>query len=301
MDLTGVFLASLARHKLLTREDEGTLSAAIAAGTLAQGRLDDEHTRLTPRQRAAARRTVRHGDAARERFVCANLRLVVSIAKRYRASGVDLLDLVQEGTIGLMRAVEKFDARKGFKFSTYATWWIRQSIQRAITNMKATIRIPSHASDLRTRISRTAVELTAVYGRFPTDAEIAMRLELTTQQVVTARSAPSVTASLDATVGFDNSTELTELIGDMAVDVEGTAVAGTLGASVVELLSGLDARERLVLELRFGLDQGGARTLEEIGTHFSLTRERVRQIEKQALAKLRQPGTGELVADLLSA
>jgi RNA polymerase sigma factor (sigma-70 family) len=300
-DLVRMYLTGVGRHQLLTREDEAHLGSLISIGAEARTRLADPAGKLTAAERRAAQRAIREADIAAERFVCANLRLVVSIAKKYQASGVDLLDLVQEGNLGLIHAVEKFDFRKGFKFSTYATWWIRQAIQRGIANHAGTIRVPIHVSDRRTQIARAAGELTSALGRYPTDQEVADRVGITVEEVQAARTVAAVTASLDATVGPDGTTELVDLVGDASVDVEGGALSAALGSDVARLLNGLDARERKILELRFGLDRGEPRTLDEVGAHFSLTRERIRQIEARAMAKLRHPSTSDLAANLLTA
>ena len=301
LDLVRAYLTGLGAHRLLTREDEAHLGAIIAAGVDARARLADPDAGLTPSERARLRRAVRAGDDATERFVCANLRLVVSIAKKYQASGVDLLDLIQEGNLGLIHAVEKFDFRKGFKFSTYATWWIRQAIQRGIANTAATIRVPIHAADRRTQVARAAGELTGELGRYPTDEEVAERVGIEVADVRAARTGAAVTASLDAQIGTDSTTELGDLVGDASVDVEGGALSATLSADVARLLSGLEPRERQVLKLRFGLDRGEPRTLEEVGLLFSLTRERIRQIETRAMAKLRHPSIADRASDLLTA
>ncbi len=300
-DLVRLYLTGVGQHQLLTREDEARLGAIISAGAEARHRLADAAAKLTGSERGRLRRLVREADAATEHFVCANLRLVVSIAKKYQASGVDLLDLVQEGNLGLIHAVEKFDFRKGFKFSTYATWWIRQAIQRGIANSAATIRLPIHAADRGTQIARAAGELTSALGRSPTDQEIAEKIGITVDDVRAARTVAAVTASLDATVGPDDTTELGDLLGDASVDVEGDALNASIAGDVARLLAGLDARERKILELRFGLDRGEPRTLDEVGEHFSLTRERIRQIENRAMAKLRHPSTSDSAADLLTA
>jgi RNA polymerase sigma factor (sigma-70 family) len=296
-----MYLNGVGRHQLLTRDDEAELGAAVAAGIEARKLLAAPGKVLTPTERRRARRAVREGDDATDRFVCANLRLVVSIAKKYQGSGVDLLDLVQEGNFGLIRAVEKFDARKGFKFSTYATWWIRQAIQRGIANGSATIRVPIHIADRRTRIVRATAELTTNLGRYPTDHEIADHIGLPVAVVRAVRSVATVTTSLDATLGSETNTEFGDLIGDVSVDVESSALTSVLGTEVARLLDGLDSRERQIIELRFGLDRGEPRTLEEVSVHFSLTRERIRQIEARAMTKLRHPSTAHLTADLLTA
>jgi RNA polymerase primary sigma factor len=295
-----MYLTGVGRHQLLTRDDEARLGAAVAAGAEARALLESG-VALNPAERRRARRAVRDGDDATNQFVCANLRLVVSIAKRYQSSGVDLLDLVQEGNIGLIRAVEKFDARKGFKFSTYATWWIRQAIQRGIANGSATIRIPIHISDRRSQVARATGELTAALGRHPTDHEIADHIGVPVAVVRSLREVATVTASLDATVGTDTTTELGGLIGDTSVDVEDSALTSVLRTEVAHLLGALDARERQILELRFGLDRGEPRTLEEVSAYFSLTRERIRQIEARAMTKLRHPSTADVATALLTA
>ena len=254
IDIARMYLTGVGSHRLLTRDDEARLGAAVAAGAAARSRLDSTEV-LAPSERRRVRRAVRDGDDATNQFVCANLRLVVSIAKKYQSSGVDLLDLVQEGNIGLIRAVEKFDARKGFKFSTYATWWIRQAIQRGIANGAATIRIPIHITDRRAQISRATGELTAALARHPTDHEIAEKVGLPVAVVRAVRNVATVTASLDATVGADTTTELGGLVGDASVDVEASALTALLGSEVARLLDGLETRERQIIELRFGLDR----------------------------------------------
>jgi RNA polymerase primary sigma factor len=300
IDIARMYLSGVGRHQLLTRDDEARLGAAVAAGAEARALLESGKA-LNPTDRRRARRAVRDGDDATNQFVCANLRLVVSIAKRYQSSGVDLLDLVQEGNIGLIRAVEKFDARKGFKFSTYATWWIRQAIQRGIANGSATIRIPIHISDRRSQVARATGELTAALGRHPTDHEIADHIGVPVAVVRSLREVATVTASLDATVGSDTTTELGGLIGDASVDVEDSAMTSVLRTEVAHLLGALDSRERQILELRFGLDRGEPRTLEEVSAYFSLTRERIRQIEARAMTKLRHPSTADVATALLTA
>ena len=300
VDIARMYLSGVGGYQLLTREDEARLGAAVAAGVEARERLADD-TPMTPAERRSVRRAIREADDATNQFICANLRLVVSIAKRYQSSGVDLLDLVQEGNIGLIRAVEKFDWRKGFKFSTYATWWIRQAIQRGIANGSATIRVPIHVSDRRSQIARANGELTAALGRHPTDHEIADHIGVPVAVVRGTRDVAAVTASLDATVGSDTTTELGGLIGDVDVDVEATALTSLLRSEVAHLLGALDDRERQILELRYGLDRGEPRTLEEVSAFFSLTRERIRQIEARAMTKLRHPSASDAATALLTA
>jgi RNA polymerase sigma factor (sigma-70 family) len=249
------------------------------------------HPLLTAAEEVALAKRVERGDlAAKEQMINSNLRLVVSIAKRYRGHGVPFLDLIQDGVIGLNRAVEKFDWRKGFKFSTYATWWIRQAISRGIANTASTIRLPVHARDRLTRLRTAQMVLEAQLMRKPTRAELAAELDLPVEVVAEILDRPGDPRSLSESMGEDGTTELADLVADRSATspVEAAAIA-LLPREVAKLLARLAPRERQILTLRFGLDRGDPRTLEEVGLHFQLTRERIRQIEARAMSKLRHP------------
>ncbi|MGH9138678.1 MAG: sigma-70 family RNA polymerase sigma factor [Acidimicrobiales bacterium] len=290
-DIVRLYLNDIGRHQLLTKDDEFELGARVQAGMTARERLEDP-SGLTAAEKARLRRQVREGEAATTRFVQANLRLVVSIAKKYQSSGLPLLDLVQEGNLGLMHAVEKFDARKGFKFSTYATWWIRQAITRGIANSGATIRLPVHAGDLLKLYDKSRAQLEVRLQRRPTLAEIAEEMGHPVERVAEIVAAARVTASLDEAVRDDGDATLADLraVADDCTDE--TAIAATAHGSVQQVLAAaLDEREQRVLTLRYGLDRGEPRTLEEVGEAFGLTRERIRQIEARALSKLRHPAS----------
>jgi RNA polymerase sigma factor (sigma-70 family) len=287
-DLVRLYLADIGRHGLLTKADEAALAQAMEAGR--DARVELEGSKCTPARKRELRRAVRVAEEAELRFVQANLRLVVSIAKKYQASGLPLLDLVQEGNLGLMHAVEKFDWRKGFKFSTYATWWIRQAITRGIANTGRTIRLPVHAGDLVSQVAKGAARLEGLLGRKPTIAEIAEECGITPAVVADVATWNREPVSLSMTIGEDGDTELSDRVGDPnALSPVDAAVSATMGGEVERLLGYLDEREREILRLRFGLDRGEPRTLEEIGERFCLTRERIRQIESKAMSKLRHP------------
>jgi RNA polymerase sigma factor (sigma-70 family) len=288
-DLTRRYLAELGSYPLLTAEDESRLAQAIAAGREAQAKLDSGTVR-SRRQQATLRAAVAAGAEARRRFIQSNLRLVVSIAKRYQTPSMSLLDLIQEGNLGLMRAVEKFDHRKGFKFSTYATWWIRQAIGRGIADKGRTIRLPSHLMDTLATLSRASSVLLKSLGREPTPVELSEETGIAIDKVRAAlRAAPDL-VSLSAAVGDEGDHEL----GDLVADPTGegpydAAVASIERDDLRELLAHLDEREREILSLRFGLADDRPQTLDEVGQRFNLTRERIRQIEAKALTKLRHP------------
>ena len=298
-DLVRLYLNDVGKYALLTKADEARLAQTVEAGRDARTELACGG--LTTSRQRELRRVVRHGEEATETFVKANLRLVVSIAKRYQASELPLLDLVQEGNLGLIHAVEKFDWRKGFKFSTYATWWIRQAITRGIANTGRTVRLPLHAGDLLNRVATARARLEAKLGRRPTITELAEDLELDEYKVIEILRFISEPMSLSQTLTADSDSELGDTIEDRsAVSPFDAAAASLLAGEVAKLLVVLDDRERAILQLRFGLDRGEPRTLDEVGAYFHLTRERIRQIEARAMSKLRHP-TLELSAhDLLT-
>jgi RNA polymerase sigma factor (sigma-70 family) len=289
LDLTRQYLAELGEYPLLTAADEARLAQAIVDGRSAEERLAEDAT-LSRRARNELQRAVRTADQARQLFIKSNLRLVVSIAKRYQSPGMSLLDLIQEGNMGLMRAVEKFDHRKGFKFSTYATWWIRQAIGRGIADKGRTIRLPSHLMDTLSTLSRCSATMLKTLGREPTAQELADETGLPLDKVEAALQAAPDLVSLSAAVGEDGDNELSDLVADHTLETPFDAAAAAIERTDVRsLLDHLDERERQVIDMRFGLSNDEPLTLDEVGRQFNLTRERIRQIEAKALTKLRHP------------
>ncbi|HWC11918.1 MAG TPA: sigma-70 family RNA polymerase sigma factor [Acidimicrobiales bacterium] len=297
-DLLQLYLNDIGKHALLTRAEEVRLGAVIRAGRAAHAEL--ARGRLPVEERPALEEKVRAGEEAAQRFVKANLRLVVSIAKKYQASGVPLLDLIQEGNFGLMHAVERFDSRRGFKFSTYATWWIRQTIARGIANTGRTIRLPVHAGDQLLAVRMTSAALEVRLGRMPKAEEVSEAVGLPARKVQELTPYLSEPLSLSERPS-DTDVELGELVEDVSSPPPDQVVyQAMLPAQVADLLKLLEPREQEVLCLRYGLDRGKPRTLEEVGEQFGLTREGVRQVELKAIAKLRR-STSRGVRDLLSA
>jgi RNA polymerase primary sigma factor len=296
-DTVGLYLDEVSSHLLLTAEDEVRLARAIEHGRRAQLRLETD-SELPADERTRLHRLVEAGDEAKMTFIRSNLRLVISIAKRYTGRGLDLLDLIQEGNLGLIRAVEKFDWRKGFKFSTYATWWIRQAITRAIADKSRTVRIPVHLHDTLAAVRAAQASLKAELGRDPRPEEIAEEAGVTVDKVELALGVAD-TVSLEQPVGEDGA-QLGDFIEDEdAADpvqiTEEMDVADSLRRSIERL----PQREGRILALRYGFYDGVPRTLEEIGEEFNLTRERIRQLEKLALCRLRHPSFGIREQDLL--
>jgi RNA polymerase primary sigma factor len=288
-DPVRLYLNDLGRYPLLTSQQEVELAMQIESGIRAEERLHRNEP-LNDEDRAMLDHQIGVGKAAHDQLVNSNLRLVVSLARRYVGRGMALLDLIQEGNVGLMRAVERFDYRRGFKFSTYATWWIRQSISRAIADQGRTIRMPIHVLDSVNKLTRLQREMTQLRGLPPSVDELAQELDLPVERVVELRRIAQDTVSLETPVGEDEDGTLGDLVEDhdseMPADV---AAFGALQTQLAQALEGLSERERQVLVMRFGLADGKPRTLEEVGVHFNVTRERIRQLETKALAKLRHP------------
>ena len=302
VDSVGLYMDGLGRWELLTKDDEARLGALIEQGAAARTRLEGGET-LTAEERRRARAEVRAGQEATDQFVHANLRLVISIARRYQSSGMPLADLIQEGNLGLMHAVEKFDWRKGFKFSTYATWWIKQSITRGIANQERTIRLPVHAGDIVTLLSRTSSRLEGSLGRRPSVQELAHESGLSVAQVEDTQRWMHDTTSLDQPIGAEGDLTLGDRVPDTNEDPAAEVIAADTTDQIDRLLGQLDERERRILVLRYGLDGAGQpRTLEDVSSHFELTRERIRQIEVKAMCKLRHPSAAsDAMLELLGA
>ncbi len=300
-DLVRMYLSDIGQYPLLTKDDEVRLAKDIERGTRAQKELTSRTKDITTQRRQELKREVRLGKVAQGYFVQSNLRLVVSIAKKYQASGLPLLDLIQEGNLGLMHAVEKFDWRKGFKFSTYATWWIRQAITRGIANTGRTIRLPVHAGDTLSRVQKAQARLEITLGRPPSLAQLAKEVEIEEVKLLEALKFRSEPLSLSEPLREDGDAELGDVVEDRAAESPfEVAATSLLPVEIARLLAPLDDREREILKLRFGLDRGEPRTLEEVGEHFNLTRERIRQIEARAMSKLRHPSSDTGARDLLT-
>jgi len=290
-DPVRMYLQEIGRYPLLTPQQEVELAMQMESGGRASEKLlDDGANELPVADRVILQRSARNADRARKRLVEANLRLVVSIAKKYVGRGLSLLDLIQEGNLGLIRAVEKFDYRKGFKFSTYATWWIRQAVTRALADQARTIRVPVHMVETINKLARAQRTLMQELGREPTIAEIAQELEIEPQQVTELRRIAQDPVSLETPLGEEDDSTLGDFVEDTDAEVPVEVASFKLLQEYLSLvLEGLNERERQVLIMRFGLADGKVKTLEEVGSHFQVTRERIRQIETKALAKLRQP------------
>ena len=299
-DLVRTYLDGIGRYPLLTKEDEVSLARRIEQGREAGLELSSGLP-ASPTRVRELRRIRRDGQDATEQFIKSNLRLVVSVAKKYQSPEMPLLDLIQEGNLGLMHAVNKFDWRKGFKFSTYATWWIRQAIGRGIDNSARTVRLPVHAGDQIRRVLRAKAQMEGETGRSPTSFELAEQLQMPEPEVASLMRHVLEPVSLATPVGSDGEAELGDVVADTTAPSPFDLVAGQmLGGEIDKLLLRLGEREREILRLRYGLDRGEPRTLEEVGEALNLTRERIRQIERGALAKLRQPSNITGARDLLA-
>jgi len=299
-DLLQLYLNDIGKHPLLSHDDELRLGELTRAGQMAAARLSQAGTSVDPVRRKDLEAVVAAGADASCHFVQANLRLVVSLAKRYRSCGLPLLDLIQEGNFGLIQAVERFDPSRGFRFSTYATWWIRQTIARGIANTARTIRLPVHAGDQLTAIRRASDAFEARHGRPPRADEVAEEVTLPTRKVQELLPHVAEPVSLSDRI-HDIDGELGELVEDATSAPPDQAVfESMLPGQVRKMLAALDAREQEVLSLRYGLDRGRSRSLDEVGEMLDLTREVVRQIETRAMTKLRRSSTRGL-RDLLSA
>jgi len=291
-DPVSMYLRQIGRVPLLTPQQEVELAMALEAGRLAATKLSQSGSgpkALPPDEATRLARTERTGERAEKRLVEANLRLVVSIAKRYVGNGMPLLDLIQEGNLGLMKAVEKFDYRKGFRFSTYATWWIRQAVSRALADQSRTIRVPVHLVETIYNLSKAQRRLFQELGREPTIQEIGHEIDVTPDRVLELSRISQGTVSLETPVSDRGESTLGDFVPDRASDVAVEGAAFKLLQEYVALaLEGLSERERQIILMRFGLEDGRARTLGELSAHFDVTRERIRQLETRALYKLRR-------------
>ena len=288
-DSVRMYLQEIGRYPLLDAQQEVELAMQFESGIKAAEQLE-LGVALDAAATILLRRQVRNAERAKSRLAESNLRLVVSIAKKYVGRGLSLLDLIQEGNLGLMRAVEKFDYRKGFKFSTYATWWIRQAVTRALADQGRTIRVPVHMVETINKLAMAQRLLNQDLGREPTIAEIAGELDIESGKVTELRRIAQDPVSLETPLGEEDDTTLGDIVADLGADIPVEEAAFKLLQEYLLLvLESLKERERQVLVMRFGLDDGRVRTLEEVGNHFEVTRERIRQIENKALAKLRQP------------
>jgi RNA polymerase primary sigma factor len=299
-DSVHTYLKSIGRRSLLTAEEEVDLAKRIEAGLFAEHKLETER-KLSASYRADLDAVAEDGRRAKAHMLEANLRLVVSVAKKYSDRGLSLLDVVQEGNLGLIRAVEKFDYTKGYKFSTYAMWWIRQAIQRGFADSARTIRLPVHVLEMLSKLSRVERDMHQRLGREPTPEELAVELDRTPDQIEELLRTSRQPISLDSTIGEDGETSIGDLIEDVDAPEAGELVDRQLMADQLRhALDALTPREATIMSMRFGLYDGNPHTLDEIGKALGLTRERIRQLEKQSLSKLRHPSRAQPLLDYAS-
>ncbi|MDA0245748.1 MAG: sigma-70 family RNA polymerase sigma factor [Chloroflexi bacterium] len=289
-DSVGLYFREMGQQSLLSATEEVQLAKEIEAGRAAKKDYDEGGASLGDEEQGELWNAIEIGDAARAHLIRANTRLVVSIAKKYRGRGLQFLDLIQEGNVGLMKAVEKYDYTRGNRFSTYATWWIRQAVTRALANHGRTIRIPAHLGGRISKLYQVAQELEQEYGRQPTAEEIAEQMELPADRVRWMLRTSRQPVHLERPVGDESDAELGDFIEDVEAPPPAETVAQTmLTEEISEILDQLTPREARILRLRYGLQDGESRTLKEVGEMFGLSRERIRQLEKEALRKLRHP------------
>ena len=308
-DPVRMYLKEIGKVNLLSPDEEIVLAQDMGAGDAAREQLaeltqaggEGEPSPLTPEETSELRRLIRKGEAAKQRLAEANLRLVVSIAKRYVGRGMLFLDLIQEGNLGLIKAVEKFDYTKGYKFSTYATWWIRQAITRAIADQARTIRIPVHMVETINKVIRVSRQLLQELGHDPSPEEISEEMSMPVDKVREILKIAQEPVSLETPIGEEEDSHLGDFIPDEDASEPSEAASFTLlKEQLVDVLGTLTPREEKVLKLRFGIEDGRTRTLEEVGKEFNVTRERIRQIEAKALRKLRHPSRSKKLKDFLN-
>ena len=303
-DPVRMYLKEIGKVSLLSADEEISLATAMSAGVEAKQKLEEAEkngTELSEEEMKALKSAVKKGERSKQRLAEANLRLVVSIAKRYVGRGMLFLDLIQEGNLGLIKAVEKFDYTKGYKFSTYATWWIRQAITRAIADQARTIRIPVHMVETINKVIRVSRQLLQSLGHDPSPEEISAEMGMPVDKVREILKIAQEPVSLETPIGEEEDSHLGDFIPDEGASEPSEAASFTLlQEQLVDVLSTLTPREEKVLKLRFGIEDGRPRTLEEVGKEFNVTRERIRQIEAKALRKLRHPSRSKKLKDFLN-